>query len=255
MPRTPTLLVLTMAMAPWFPFGCPGGEEPELTAVPLAVASARDGVFTTDLGYEITLGMGTVVLGDLRFHTQAEGSALLVPADAVRWLTGPAWAHAHPGHDMSGDVRGEWAGTTYVDLLSGPREVGEATFFGGSYTTASLALHRDGVDGDAGMPAGHPAEGYTAVFEGTASDFDVHVPFVLRIEHSEAVAGIPFEVEVGEADPPSLTLRVDPARLLAHLDFAQLYGGTGNLTMDDPEVANRVLFGLESNLSYSFEIE
>ena len=255
MPRTPYLLLLVSALAMPALAGCPGGEEPELTSVPVRIASAQEGVFATDLGYEIVLGMGTLVLGDLQFHTPAEESASLGPADAFRWLAGPAVAHAHPGHDMSGDVRGEWTGTTYVDLLSEPREVGEATFYEGAYATASLSLHQDGVDGDAGLPTGHPAEGHTAVFEGTASDGDVDVPFVFPIDLNETIGGIPFEVEVDAADPPSLTLRVDPARILGHLDFAELYGGTGSLTMDDEGVANRVLFGLESNLSYHYEID
>lgn len=255
MPRTPSALPLALAMAMPICAGCPGGEEPALATVPVQIATARDGVFTTDLGYEIVLGMGILVLGDMQFHTPTSEEVALGPAPAFRWLTGPAVAHAHPGHDMAGDVRGEWAGTTYVDLLSEPREVGEATFYEGTYATASLSLHQDGVDGDAGMPFGHPAEGRTVVLEGTASDFDLHVPFALLIDHSKTVAGIPFEVDVDALDPPSLTLRVDPARILAHLDFADLYAGTGNLTMDDEEVANRVLFGLESNLSYSFENE
>lgn len=248
-------LALALALALAMPVfaGCPGGEEPELTTVPVEIATAQEGVFTTDLGYEITLGMGTLVLGDLQFHTPAEESAALGPAPAFRWLTGPAVAHAHPGHDMAGDVRGEWPGTTYVDLLSGPREVGEATFYEGTYATASLSLHQDGVDGDAGMPLGHPAEGHTAVFEGTADDGDESIPFTLLIDRGETVAGIPFDVEIDAADPPSLTLLVDPARILAHLDFAELYEGSGNLSMDDEEVANRVLFGLESNLSYTYE--
>ncbi len=236
--------------------GCPGGEDPVLVAVSIEAASALEAVFETDTGYEISLEEGLIVLGELHFHeprpVARRGPTPLAP---FRWATGPAIARAHPGHDMSGDVRGELPGTFAVDLLGPEVLLGEGSFWAGEYASASLLVQQEGVDGDAELPADSSVAGHTLVLAGTASGGDGEIPFDLVVDHTATVGGIPFETSVTAEAPPTLTLELDPAVILAHLDFAVLDADSdGVVTMDDEGVANPLRFGLESNLAYRFVV-
>ncbi len=231
------LWILALVLA-----GCPSTEEPEIVGVPVEAASVRTDTFDTDGGYAVTLQQGLVTVEDLHFHEpkDVETTARLLPH---RWLLGPARAHAHPGHDMSGDVRGELTGAFVVDLLAEAIPLGEASFYEGPYETASLLLADD-------------AASATAVLEGTADDGSGAVEFSFHVDHARTILGIPFETEVDAAAPPSVVLTVDPARILAHLDFAALDSdGDGTVTEADEGVLDPLLFGLESNLVYRYEVE
>ena len=144
---------------------------------------------------------------------------------------------------MSGDVRGELEGAFVVDLLAGTTALGEASFYEGPYETASLLL----------LDAPGAA---TAVLQGSADDGSGSVEFSFAVDHDKTILGIPFEAEVDAAAPPSVVLTVDPAQILAHLDFAALDSdGDGTITETDEGVLNPLQFGLESNLVYRYEIE
>lgn len=223
--------------------GCPSTDEPQLVGVAVEAVSARTDTFDTDSGYEVTLQRGSVWVGDLHFHEpkDVEEQALLRPH---RWLLGPSTAHAHPGHDMSGDVRGELAGSFAVDLLAPAASLGEAEFYEGPYETASLLLEQDGEDGP------------TADLAGVASDGVDTIPFAFVVQHPKTILGIPFEAEVDAATPPTLVLTLDPAEILGHLDFLILDDdGDGVVTEEDDGVRNPLAFGLESNLVFRYEID
>ena len=257
MPRTMTALLAGVALLTCT--GCPGGEEPALVSVPIEAVSVQPAPFTTALGYDVDLDAGVVVLGDLHFEEpkSVEEFHMEVPVVRVlRSVLGPVKAHAHPGHDMSGDVKGELAGTYFVDLLADATLLGDGAFYEGTYETASLALHQDGVDGDAGLEPGGLTAGHTLVLAGTASDATGDYLFDLVVDHTQTILGIPFDVTVAQGDVPSLTLTVDTAEILGHLEFADLDAdGDGTITLDDEGVSNPLLFGLESNLVYRYEIQ
>jgi len=238
--------------------GCPGGEEPALVSVPIEAVSAQPATFTTALGYDIDLDTGVIVLGALQFHEPKSVEELNMEAPmarALRSVWGPAVAHAHPGHDMSGNVKGEWARTTFLDLLSPATVVGDGSFYEGAYETASLTLHQDGADGDAGLDASSPAAGHTLVLSGTADDGDGPISFDLVVDHTKTILGIPFDATVAESDIPAVTLTVDPAEILGHLEFAELdTDADGTVTVADEAVTHPLLFGLESNLAFGYEI-
>ncbi len=259
MSHTPTLTIALGLAALLLVAGCPGGEEPALVSVPLQVAAAEPGSFTTAAGYDVELGAGVVVLGELHFHEPkaVEQASRWAPALRAPWgLAGPAAAWAHPGHDMSGDVAGEWVGITYVDLAAGPRELGEGSFYEGPYETASLLLQQDGEDGDAGLAPGSPAVGHTLAVAGTADDGGGPIPFEFVVDHPKTILGVPFETEIEAGDLPVVTLTVDVAEILGHLDFAAAdTDGDGTVTGADADAVNPLLFGLESNLAYRYEIE
>ena len=250
---TGTLAVL-LTTATWLFFGgCLGGEEPALLAVPIDAVSAQPTAFTTAPGYDIELDTGLLVLGALQFH---EPASVAAKVHLPRGLLGPAVARAHPGHDMSGDVRGEWVGTTFVDLLAPAVALGNGSFYEGTYETASLTLRQDGVDGDAGLGAASPALGHTLVLSGTADDGGGPIPFELVVDHTHTILGIPFDVTGAEDGIPAVTLIVDPAQILGHLAFAELdTDADGTVTVADEGVTNPLLFGLESNLTFSYEIQ
>ncbi len=231
---------------------CLGGEEPVLISIPIEAASAQPAAFQTAAGYDVELDEGVVVLGALLFNEPAE----VASAPRRPWqLFAPAVAHAHPGHDMAGDVQGEWAGTTFVDLLAPPAIVGDGSFYEGSYETASLDLLQDGVDGDAGLEAAHPAAGHTLYLSGTADDGNGSIPFEFVVDHTKTILGLPFEATVAQGDAPTVTLLVDPAEILGHLAFADLDDdGDGQITQDDENASNPLMFGVESTLAYAFEI-
>lgn len=222
--------------------GCPATEEPGLVGVGVEAVSAQADTFTTASGYEVTLEQGLVVVGELHFHEPkaVEEQALRLPH---RWFLGPSTAHAHPGHDMSGDVRGELGGSFVVDLLAPAASLGEAEFYEGPYETASLLLQ-------------DPQDGPTALFAGVASDGADAIDFEFSVDHTKTILGISFETEVDAVAPPAVTLLVDPAEILGHLDFLALDAdGDGVVTEADEGVANPLLFGLQSNLVYRYEID
>ena len=257
MPRTTTALLAGVALLSGT--GCPGGEEPALVSVPIEAVSVQPATFTTALNYDIEIDTGVIVLGALHFHEPKSVEELHMEAPvarALRNMLGPLTAHAHPGHDMSGDVKGELSGTYFVDLLADATLLGEAAFYEGTYETASLALHQDGLDGDAGLDTGSPAAGHTLVLSGIANDAAGDYPFDLVVDHTQTILGIPFGTTVAVGDVPSLTLAVDPAEILGHLEFADLDADSdGTVTLDDEDVSNPLLFGLESNLAYRYEIQ
>jgi hypothetical protein len=238
--------------------GCPGGEQPALVSVPIEVGPAQGDSFSTVLGYDVVLDTGVIVLGQLHFHEpkDVEETALLAPwLQPLRLVLGPASACAHPGHDMSGDVMGEWAGTTFIDLLAPAKSAGEGSFYEGPYETASLLLQIDGVDADAGLDDSSPAAGHTLALSGTADRGDGPIPFCFVVDHDETILGLDFDVTVATDAIPAVTLLVDPAEILAHLEFADVdTDGDGTVTMNDADAVNPLLFGLESNLSYHYEI-
>jgi hypothetical protein len=234
--------------------GCPVGDEPALFGITVEAGSATDGPFTTAAGYDVVLETGIVVLGALQFHEPKAVDELALPTP-VRWLVGPEVARAHPGHDMSGDVRGELTGTFAIDLLAGPTALGEGSFYEGPYETASLVLHRDGVDGETDLDPSSPVAGHTLYLAGTADDGSGPLPFELLADHDQTILGIPFETELGAETPPTVILLLDPAEILGHLDFVSLdHDGDGTVTLADDGVLNPLRFGLESNLTYTFEI-
>ena len=221
--------------------GCPAGDEPDLVRVDIEAASTADGPFTTDRGYDVTLDVATITLGELHFH-EPKDVGELTAATPFRWLTGPAVARAHPGHDMSGDVRGELTGTWTIDLLAEPALLGQGTFYEGSYETASFVLAR-------------PDGATTLVLTGTADDGSGPHHFDLHADHEQTILGIPFETELDADAMPAVILLVDPAAILAHLDFSELDSdGDGTVTVADEGVSNPLLFGLESNVTYTYEI-
>lgn len=244
-------------LLPILALGCPLAEEPALVGVAVDAGPVGDGMqFETAEGYSVTLDHGVVVLGDLHFHEpKSVATRGRCGAGALWGLAAASVAQAHPGHDMSGDVKGELPGIFAVDLTAAAVPVGDALFYEGPYATASLLIEQDGVDGDAGLEDGDPAADHSLYLAGTASAGGDDLPFELVLEHGEAVLGIPFDLQVDEGAEPSLVLRVDAASILGHLDFAALDSdGDGTVTTGDDGVLNPLVFGFESTLSYGYEI-
>lgn len=118
--------------------------------VVLAVRVARvEPTFVTKEGWQVSLSRALVSLASLTFF---EGETLFA-AHAPRRKPSPfarlvPVAHAHPGHYVAGEARGEYLVPTVVDLLAGAT-LGEGSGVSGMYRSARVAF----VDAPAGGPS------------------------------------------------------------------------------------------------------
>lgn len=209
------------------------GEDRALLQVPVIVL-ASEAEISPAPGVTASLSAATLTLSDLRLEAPA-GTAGLWGWSLL------STAHAHPGHDFAGDVAGERTGTWTVDLLGEEVDLGLASCYEGAYATGRLAVAPD------------PA----AALEGTVSVDGITLPFRFEVAPDTEVAGLPFEVVLDAATPPSaITLSVDLGHALSYADWAAGDAdGDGTLTHADGTFANTVLFGLVSTPTWTLNLE
>lgn len=203
-----------------------GAPAPVLRDVPVQgggdlVQGETVATFELD-GAAVQLDLVRVQVTDLRLQAPPEATA------ARRW-TLPGVAHAHPGHDFTGDVMGELLGTWDLDLLAAPVELGTAACYSGDYETARLQVG-------------------TARLQGSLARDGVDLPFDLVLDLAQAeVTGIPLSWTLAdEGAAPTLVLTGAPQTMLAAAALAQAVDtdGDGQLTLSDGTLANSAPFGL-----------
>lgn len=205
----------------------------ELTAQVQAVPIAADTWIDED-GHEIVLEEAVIGLEGLYLHEPGDvRAARLSPLDLLL----PA-AHAHPGHDDSGDVAGELLGTWIVDLLGGPVQLGIADVYEGDLASATLGL--------ADVPV---------LLEGTVTDEQGTRPFSFELVPDQDLTGLPLQASFTASDAPTLHVEVDAAWILSFVDWdAADTDGDGVLTEADDELAQLVAFGIHSTGAYAVRV-
>lgn len=220
----------------WLPFllvlGACASETRRSLAVPVE-ASGGEATFTAAGDVAVTLEVATVLVADLRLEAPAE------EARALR-LPGVRAAHAHPGHDFSGETTCELLGTWTVDLLAGTAVLGEATCLEGPLATGRVLL--------SGAPA--------VTLAGTAEVAGVPQAFRFEVALDEEVTGLVVEGDLDpDAPPVAILLQADPATMLSWADWTTADDDAdGRLTLADGLLANTVPFGAVSTASWSLDI-
>lgn len=166
------------------------GEADSTTGrrVVLGVRVARvEPTFVTKEGFRVTLSRALVSLASLTFF---EGETLFA-AHAPKRRASPfaglvPVAHAHPGHYVAGEARGEYLVPTVVDALAGAA-LGEGSGVSGLYRSARVAF----VDA-AGGGASPELAGYAVLLEGEATKGAEARKFRARITAADLVTnGVP----------------------------------------------------------------
>ena len=225
---------MTLLLSLWILAAC-GAPAPVLRDVPVQGGGdlgegATAAAFELD-GVTVQLDLALVQVTDLRMQAPPE-------ATAARAWTLPGVAHAHPGHDFSGDVMGELLGTWDLDLLAAPVELAAAACYSGDYETARLQVG-------------------TARLQGRLARDGVDLPFdlVLDLEQAE-VTGIPLSWTLAaEGAVPTLVLTGAPQTMLAAAALAQAADsdGDGQLTISDGTLANSAPFGLLTTPAWTIQ--
>lgn len=173
----------------------------------------------------VQLDVAQVVVSDIRVEEPA----------AVAWRPSliPA-AHAHPGHDMSGDTIGELLGTFTVDLLAEPTELGVATALEGELATGRVVLESVLLEGTGP--------------EGQAFSFDVPA--------QTEIVGIPTSgVLSPDAPPQGLSLGISAEHMISYVDWTTPdTDADGVLTLADGLLGNTVTFGAVSTASFTMTL-
>ncbi len=205
--------------------------------------------FAAGDGTMLTLDDAWISLTHLTLEAPPVEASLLPPVfqDLLTPLSPLSVAHAHPGHDFSGDVAGELTGTFTVDLLSSAREVGTAHCYEGDYATARLVL--DGASDGTGKPIARLG-GVALLTNGASVPFD----FSMALYHE--ITGIPFVYTLNAQTPPAaVNITVDVPALLSYVDWSTPDGdGDGLLTLEDGKLANTAPFGLVATPAYGISI-
>ncbi|MCA9571522.1 MAG: hypothetical protein KC656_26975 [Myxococcales bacterium] len=141
-------------------------------------------------------------------------------------------AHAHPGHELAGDVRVELQGRRMLDGLGSVVDLGLADGWTGDVATARLELHAVSLSGSV-----------------TTADGRV-LPFALELEVERGISGIPVDADLRADIAQTFVLAFDPGAALDPVVWEDA-DGDGRLTADDTQFFNTVLFGLTSLNAWS----
>ncbi len=213
-----------------------GGESRRSLEVPVHLVGSEATTFQGSGGAEVRLERAILVLSDLRLESP--------PAEARLRLPSPIRAaHAHPGHDFSGDTACELLGTWDLDLRSAEGlDAGSATCLEGDLATGRVRLSAE--------PALDLA-GVVTLAGGAERDFHFEVPL------DEEVSGIPIEVRLDADAPPSrLELAASPATMLSWSDWSTEDEDQDDLlTLSDGVLGNTVSFGAVSTASFTLDLD
>ncbi len=217
-----------------------GCDDPDATTgkrvtLSFAVLPAKQ-TFTTKLGWEVTLTKAVVSIGALYFF---DGETLFAGA-APRPRRAPLdrfWqvpvAHAHPGHYVPGNAKGELLGATSVDLLRESR-LGDGQGVSGPFRSATFSF---------GAPATGPLAGELGgnviVLEGAAKKGAEERTFRAEVRADELfdtkqrpqVEGCPF-AEANVLGDGKVTVTIDASAWLDQVEF-ELLSKSGRAQLAD----------------------
>lgn len=205
-----------------FAMGCIEGRAPVST--PVRFESVGVPEVRTDGTLE--LDALTVEVKHLRFES---------PPLEVTGFIGLPWfgsvAHAHPGHDFAGSIRGELLGSWELDLLSNT-ELGLADGWEGEVETGRFDLGRARLSGRWVSDAGT-------------------WPIDVEVDLDETVSNIDALTRFDPTSPQTMTLTFDSSVATGFFVFDDT-DGDGSFTEADEAFLNTVVFGLASSASWAF---
>jgi hypothetical protein len=216
---------------------------------------------TTSMGWTVTLTKALVSTGELHYY---DGEPAFTADAGARWrralwaaLSPIGTAHAHPGHYVAGNAKGDLLLPFSADLLAGPVELPPGEGISGTVRSATFSF--------AAPTAGPVVEqlaGHVAVAEGAATKGDVTIHFsisadladVSRTAKNAAVTGCVFDAADLE-DAGTVAVTVKPRVWFNFVDFSALAPGTADApTVVEPTSVAHIAFalGLAQLSAYQF---
>ena len=217
--------------------------------------------FTNAMGWSITLDKAFVATGALYFYDGATifsmaPSPRTAPASPLRELFTIKSAHAHPGHYVPGNARGEYLSGSSADLHA-ESAIGTGSGVSGITRSATFAFQSPAVGPFAGELGSH-----VAVFEGKATKGAEVRPFraeldladVVNTKNAPAIEGCPFE-EVDMVADGVVTIELKPSRWFDQADFTAVAASTDGkpVLLTSADQPRRALArGMKAGLGYVF---
>jgi hypothetical protein len=199
-----------------------------------------DRSFTTNLGWVVTLDRALLAGGPLYlFDGEPAFTMRARPAPWQRlWaaLAPLGTAHAHPGHYLAGNAKGQMLLPFSVDLMMAPAALPDGDGITGTVRSATFSF----APPSAGPVAGQLG-GRVAVVEGSARKDGQTVHFLLSADFTDIasmqkdgqITGCAFDTTDIQG-PGTVTVTVKPRVWFNLLDFAQLAAGSSAAPTEAP---------------------
>lgn len=239
-----------------------GGKRVTLTAAVVGSPGTTSS-FETAAGWTVTLSKAVLATGPLYYYDGAtifsgasEAPAPWSPLDDLRRALSIKAAHAHPGHYVPGNARGQLLISSSVDLRSGA-VLGEGEGVTGIVRSATFSF---------GSPASGPFAGelgaHVAVLEGRATKGSEERVFRAEIDAADltneegalAVEGCPFEeTSITSDGTVTVTVAVEPWFDQVEFDSLPESSDGAPVVMPASAIGRRELVrGMKAGVGYTF---
>lgn len=239
-----------------------GGKRITLTATVVGSPGAT-APFATEAGWTVTLSKALLATGPLYYYDGATIFSYATPSprpwsplDELRRALSIKTAHAHPGHYVPGNARGQFLTSTSVDLRT-ETVLGDGDGVTGIVRSATFSF---------GSPASGPLSGelgaHVAVLEGRATKgadervfrAEIDAADLTNEENALAVEGCPFqETEMTSDGTVTVTLAVEP--WFDQVEFDSLPASEDGAPVVMPAAAigrKELVRGMKAGIGYTF---
>ena len=263
---TSAVFIASLAVSSFLGAACSDGDDTTgrriaLTTTITAGAEATE-PFTTSQGWTIALQKILISTGPLYYF---DGAVIFSRRDQpanptfefLQRYVGVRSAHAHPGHYVPGNARGEVLVGTTVDLHDGPVELPSGEGVTGLVRSATFSF---GVA--PGGPLADAMGAHVAIVEGTATrDGDtrafraeIDAADMLNTKRIPAIDGCPFELTDMQGDG-AVTISVRVSQWLDQVEFDTIPSANGGEPTVLPTTSiarNALVRGMKAGDAYLF---
>jgi hypothetical protein len=216
---------------------------------------------TTSMGWTVTLTRAQAATGAFHYY---DGDPAFTKRERAGWarslwaaLSPIGTAHAHPGHYIAGNAKGEMLAPFSVDLLAGPTDLPAGDGITGDVRSATFSFAAPSAG-----PVVEALAGHVAVTEGTATKDAMTIHFALAADLADVertakdaeITGCTFDEAHIDA-PGTVTVTVKPRVWFNLVDFSAIASGTADApTVVDTGAIAHVAFalGLAQLSAYEF---
>lgn len=252
--KTTLALGFGLAAGATAPLGCDdegSGTTGRRVALEVRIAASADArSFTNREGWAVTIDEAAVATGALYFY---DGEALFAARGGARGFV--RVAHAHPGHYVAGNAKGQLLTPSSADLLAGGT-LGTGDGVSGSFRSATFAFGAPPAGPLAGELGGSAiaVEGRAAKGGATkAFRFEAAADELRDPSGAPQVVGCPFDVADVQTDGV-VTVTVRLPLWFEHVRFDDVPDSADGLPVKLTEGAarNQLVRGVKGALAYAF---
>lgn len=211
--------------------------------------------FKNSVGWTVTLSKAHVSTGPLYyFDGDPIFSRVQRPLDRLRGVFLPRLAHAHPGHYVAGNAKGEMTTPSSVDLLGPPNALAAGSGVSGPYRSARFTYASP-----ARGPFATQLGNHAVVVEGSATDGTKTVKFrssadlgdLLDSYNEPKLEGCVFSPAEVSGDG-TVTVTVLPSVWFDQVDFVDLASDGSTVELAGTAAFNGLTRGLKKGTAYVF---